>query len=203
MLDTTVVVHYISDTGETLHPDIVLSGQPNSPYTTEQKEFANYDFVSVTGGEVNDFPMWSNSPKEVTYIYTLTPTELILRYVDEAGNLLTPELRYQGKPGASYTTQAKTFPNYTLKVTPDNASGQYPAKVASPLIVTYVYEKNITPPPGGEDIPDTSKPSSSEQLPKTGEKTQYLWYVLGVVIFIICLLIKMVDVKRKNQDKSY
>ncbi|QIW57536.1 hypothetical protein GU334_00740 [Lactococcus raffinolactis] len=203
LLDTTVVVHYISDTGETLHPDIVLSGQPNSPYTTEQKEFANYDFVSVTGGEVNDFPMWSNSPKEVTYIYTLTPTELILRYVDEAGNLLTPELRYQGKPGTSYTTQAKTFPNYTLKVTPDNASGQYPAKVASPLIVTYVYEKNITPPPGGEDIPDTSKPSSSEQLPKTGEKTQYLWYVLGVVIFIICLLIKMVDVKRKNQDKSY
>ena len=170
---------------------------------TEQKEFANYDFVSVTGGADNDFPMWSNSPKEVTYIYTLTPTELILRYVDEAGNLLTPELRYQGKPGTSYTTQAKTFPKYTLKVTPDNASGQYPAKVASPLIVTYVYEKNITPPPGGEDIPDTSKPSSSEQLPKTGEKTQYLWYVLGVVIFIICLLIKMVDVKRKNQDKSY
>ena len=67
-----------------------------------------------------------------------------VKYVDEAGNEIATSKTLTGDVGSSYTTSAETISGYTLKETPNNATGKY---TSSTITVTYVYSENITPPP--------------------------------------------------------
>jgi uncharacterized repeat protein (TIGR01451 family) len=63
-------------------------------------------------------------------------------YQDSDGNDLAATEVMPGHPGTPYTTTAAIIPGYTLAVTPDNASGVYPADGLTTSVV-YVYESNV------------------------------------------------------------
>ena len=63
---------------------------------------------------------------------------VIVKYVDEAGNELAASTTQKGTVGTSYTTTAKTIPNYDLITIPNNATGKF---TASTITVTYVYSE--------------------------------------------------------------
>ena len=62
-----------------------------------------------------------------------------VQYVDEDGNEIASSRTMTGEVGTSYTTTAKTIAGYTLKTTPNNASGTYKNGT---ITVTYVYSKD-------------------------------------------------------------
>ena len=64
---------------------------------------------------------------------------IVIEYVDADGNQLADSKTQTGLVGSSYVTTAKPISGYTLKTTPDNASGLY---VKGTITVTYVYEKS-------------------------------------------------------------
>ncbi|MBQ3665993.1 MAG: Ig-like domain-containing protein [Lachnospiraceae bacterium] len=75
------------------------------------------------------------------YVKTIEPVskgKVIVKYVDESGNVLSSQTM-TGTVGNAYSTSAKTFDGYTLKTTPANASGTY---TSSDITVTYVYKVN-------------------------------------------------------------
>ena len=75
---------------------------------------------------------------------TYTPVSkgtVITKFVDVNGNELADSVTETGLVGSSYITTAKPISGYTLKTTPQNASGLY---VSGTITVTYIYEKNIT-----------------------------------------------------------
>ena len=76
--------------------------------------------------------------------YSPTPTTgtVVVKYVDGANNEIATSKTTKGTIGSSYTTTAATIDGYTLKTTPNNATGKY---TAGTITVTYVYE----------EIPDT------------------------------------------------
>ncbi len=61
-----------------------------------------------------------------------------VEYVDEDGNVLSSK-SITAAIGAAYTTSAITIDGYTLKTTPDNASGVH---TSADIFVTYVYSKS-------------------------------------------------------------
>ena len=80
---------------------------------------------------------------ESGYVKTVVPVtqgKVIVKYVDESGNVLSSQT-LTGDVGSSYSTSAKTFDGYTLKTMPSNASGTY---TSSNITVTYVYRENTT-----------------------------------------------------------
>lgn len=64
---------------------------------------------------------------------------IVIEYVDADGNQLADSKTQTGLVGSSYVTTAKPISGYTLKTTPDNASGLY---VKGTITVTYVYERS-------------------------------------------------------------
>ena len=94
-----------------------------------------------------------------------------VKYVDEAGNEIATSKTLTGDVGSSYTTSAETISGYTLKETPNNATGKY---TSSTITVTYVYSENITPPPVEEGTVivkyvDEAGNEIAPQATKTGE----------------------------------
>ncbi|MBQ3543804.1 MAG: Ig-like domain-containing protein [Lachnospiraceae bacterium] len=73
-------------------------------------------------------------------VYVVDTTDsgkVIVKYVDESGNVLSSKT-LSGTVGSAYTTEAITIDGYTLKTSPSNATGTY---TSSSITVTYVYKK--------------------------------------------------------------
>jgi len=74
----------------------------------------------------------------------VTSGTVVVKYVDESGNEIASSKTLTGSVGSSYTTSAATISGYTLKETPNNATGTYKSGT---ITVTYVYSQSgITPP---------------------------------------------------------
>lgn len=98
------------------------------------KQTADLDFVNGGLYDVNDFV---KTVGDVTERGTVT-----VEYVDEDGNVISNET-LTGKVGTEYTTTANTFDGYTLKTTPENASGTF---TTEDITVTYVYSLDVYDP---------------------------------------------------------
>ncbi|HDU0110835.1 TPA: MucBP domain-containing protein [Listeria monocytogenes] len=74
--------------------------------------------------------------------------DITVKYVDTAGNELASVETLSGDVDDNYTSEAKTIDGWTLKETPNNATGVFSKEAQT---VTYVYEKNedtdVTPAP--------------------------------------------------------
>ena len=81
--------------------------------------------------------------------------KLIIRYVDNKGNVLSEELTYTEKVDTEYTTTEKEFEDYTLIKVDGETKGKY---IDGTIIVTYIYE--FTSGTGG-DIVETGVTSSN------------------------------------------
>lgn len=75
--------------------------------------------------------------------YTWEKYGVITRYVDENGNEISsaPATIKTGKLAENYTTTPETITGYTLKTSPNNASGKYNSDVPTE-VVTYIYTMN-------------------------------------------------------------
>ncbi|EHR7112214.1 MucBP domain-containing protein [Listeria monocytogenes] len=86
--------------------------------------------------------------------------DITVKYVDTEGNELASVETLSGDVNDNYTSEAKTIDGWTLKETPNNATGVFSKEAQT---VTYVYEKNedtdVTPAP--DNSADTNDDSNS------------------------------------------
>ena len=76
--------------------------------------------------------------------------KLIVKYVDNKGNVLSEESTYSEKVGTEYATTEKEFEDYSLIDVNGETKGKY---IDGTITVTYIYE--FTSRTGGEDVPET------------------------------------------------
>lgn len=81
--------------------------------------------------------------------------KLIVRYVDNKGNVLSEELTYSEKVGTEYATTEKEFEDYSLIDVNGETKGKY---IDDTIVVTYIYE--FTSGTGG-DIVETGVTTSN------------------------------------------
>lgn len=82
--------------------------------------------------------------------------KLIVRYVDNKGNVLSEESTYSEKVGTEYATTEKEFEDYSLIDVNGETKGKY---IDGTIVVTYIYE--FTSGIGGDDVPETGIDTSN------------------------------------------
>lgn len=82
--------------------------------------------------------------------------KLIVKYVDNKGNVLSEESTYSEKVGTEYATTEKEFEDYSLIDVNGETKGKY---IDGTITVTYIYE--FTGGTGGEDVPETGIDTSN------------------------------------------
>lgn len=109
--------------------------------------------------------------------------KLIVRYVDNKGNVLSEELTYSEKVGTEYATIEKEFEDYSLIDIDGETKGKY---IDGTIIVTYIYE--FTSGTGGDDIID---------IPNTGIETNNVLEIT-TILSLISLITSIIIRKRFN-----
>lgn len=109
--------------------------------------------------------------------------KLIVRYVDNKGNVLSEELTYSEKVGTEYATTEKEFEDYSLIDVNGETKGKY---IDGTIIVTYIYE--FTSGTGGDDIID---------IPNTGIETNNVLEIT-TILSLISLITSIIIRKRFN-----
>lgn len=109
--------------------------------------------------------------------------KLIVRYVDNKGNVLSEELTYSEKVGTEYATIEKEFEDYSLIDVNGETKGKY---IDGTIIVTYIYE--FTSGTGGDDIID---------IPNTGIETNNVLEIT-TILSLIALVSTIIIRKRFN-----
>lgn len=131
-------------------PGVKMTSEGNGIYSCEIAEEIEAPRVIFYSSDTNRYPadMEDGLLLNGSMIYkdgswvSYTPAEsgsIQIEYVDEDGNQLADSEIQTGLVGSSYVTTAKPISGYTLKTTPDNASGLY---VKGIIKVTYIYEKS-------------------------------------------------------------
>ena len=134
-----VKVNYQDTDGHSIWPSINLSGQVDTAYSTEKKEIEGYVFDHVDGSETGNYSLETQT---VTYVYRKgtdqeLPGIVRVRYQDEEGTLLIPEIVMKGELGKNYYTRKKEFHNYIFRNVEGEEFGQYSEQEQ---VVTYIYE---------------------------------------------------------------
>lgn len=134
----TVLVHFVDENGNTIIPDVTLTGNIGEKYTSEAKTINGYCLKEVPENATGTF---TNQQQEVTYVYTKEPVKkanVIVHYVDEEGNTIAPDEMLTGNIGEQYTTEENAVEGYIFKEVQGNATGTFTDQQQE---VTYVYEK--------------------------------------------------------------
>ena len=134
-----VKVNYQDTDGHSLWPTINLSGQIDTAYSTEKKEIEGYVFDHVDGSETGNYSLETQT---VTYVYRKgtdqeLPGIVRVRYQDDQGTLIIPEIVMKGELGKNYYTRKKEFRNYIFRNVEGEEFGQYSEQEQ---VVTYIYE---------------------------------------------------------------
>lgn len=136
-----VTVNYVDDTGKMLAPSETLNGNVGDTYNATAKQIEGF---TLSAEPTNATGQFTSSAQTVNYIYTKNPAPekgiVEIHYVDENNKQLSSATEISGKVGDNYSTEPKTIDGYTLKITPDNATGTFTTVSQT---VTYVYTKNI------------------------------------------------------------
>jgi len=140
-----LVVRYVDEDGNDVADGYTDSGAVGDAYETGAAAVPGY--VLKTTPE-NATGRYAEGTTTVTYVYAkVIPApatgDLVVRYVDEAGNDVADGYDDSGNVGDAYTTDAAEVPGYVLVAAPANANGEYAEGTTE---VTYVYRK-VTPEP--------------------------------------------------------
>ena len=203
---SSITVHYVDTSGDTISDNVIKTGNVGDFYTTEQKVIPGYTFKEIQGPASGQF---ASQEQTVTYVYTKDPVvggNVIAKYVDAAGNTISDNVVKSGNVGEDYTTEQKTIPGYTFKEIQGPASGQFTSQEQT---VTYVYTKDPLVPDKSTDStpsqPSVNKPNtsvqkttttsistnitnntvSSSELPKTGDSKASTLLVMVAGLFIL------------------
>ncbi|MFB8590570.1 MucBP domain-containing protein [Enterococcus casseliflavus] len=136
-----VTVKYLDENGQTLAPNVTLSGYVGDPFTTEEKDISGYTLKEIQGDRIGVF---SDVAQEVVYVYERSDAAPVtVRYEDTEGNELAAPTVMNGKVGLPYTSEAKTINGWYVSQTPSNANGTYSETAQE---VVYVYERSDAAP---------------------------------------------------------
>lgn len=133
-------------------PGVKMTSEGNGIYSYEVPENIENPRVIFFSSDTNRYPadMEKGLLLNGSMIYkdgsweSYTPVAngtVVTKFVDTAGIEIADSVTATGLVGSSYITTAKPISGYTLKTTPQNASGFY---VSGTITVTYIYEKNTT-----------------------------------------------------------
>ena len=134
----TVIVHHVdAETNEELteEPD-KFTGDVDSDYTALAKDIEHYTLTSDSGNRIGTY---TEEDIEVTFYYTRNTGKVIVNYVDEDGNLLYTVEESGKVETESYTTEIKSFENYTLDEGQEVQTVTYTEDTQT---ITYTYSKN-------------------------------------------------------------
>ena len=97
----TVTAHYITTTGDILTNPVTTTQLVGNVYTTEEKQFDNYELVEVKGERVGKYTV---EPIEVTYIYYKETGEITQNTIEKTGTeaITSKDTKF------NYTIQYKT-----------------------------------------------------------------------------------------------
>ncbi len=129
-----VTVIYKSTEDSVLDRDDLVDKE-GTPYTTEEKDFDNYELVSTPDNATGTF---TEESQEVIYIYELKPggNVTVHHYLNGTTTQISDDVILTGKVTKPYTTSRVNIENYTLVSTPDNAVGTF---TLSPQTIIYYY----------------------------------------------------------------
>ena len=175
-----VTVKYLDENGQTLAPNVTLSGYVGDPFTTEEKDISGYTLKKIQGDRIGTF---SDVAQEVVYVYERSDAAPVtVKYEDKEGNELAAPTVMNGKVGLPYTSEAKTINGWYVSQTPTNANGTYSETAQE---VVYVYERSNAAPvtvkyedTEGNELAAPTVMNGKIGLPYTSEaKTIPGWYV--------------------------
>ena len=157
-----VLVHYVDEAGNTLQADAVdtKDGQPGAKYDTSDKDMKPtrittpegkvFELVpaSTKGNETGDVE--AGKTTEVTYVYKEVKGNVVVHYVDEAGNTIAEDIKdtTDGSVSSAYDTSDNKPATITTKdgkvyvLVPTSTKGEESGKVTEGTTeVTYVYKE--------------------------------------------------------------
>ncbi|MBR6521853.1 MAG: MucBP domain-containing protein, partial [Oscillospiraceae bacterium] len=139
-LSYTLTVRWIDDEGNSLDAPYEETYDEGAEYTTEEKSFENYSLVEIIGAAVGII----ESDTEVIYVYTYEEPApetytLTVSWIDEEGAALAETFVATYEAGAEYTTEEKSFENYSLVEVIGAAAGIIESDTE--VIYVYTYEE--------------------------------------------------------------
>ncbi|WP_162261457.1 MucBP domain-containing protein [Schleiferilactobacillus perolens] len=147
-----VVTKYVDQNGKPLHAVTDISGKVGTDYTTTPLTIAGYDKPQLAAGSAPTTGKFSTQTQTVTFVYrkTVTPVQygtVNAQYVDTQGQAIHSAITTKGIAGTKYATSQLTIPGYTFKQMAKGSAATSGVYGTGATTVTYVYEKNTTPPP--------------------------------------------------------
>ena len=196
-----VIVKYVDEaTGEELAKKEIIEGLAGNPYTTEEKEFENYELKEVPENAEGEIP---EGTTEVIYYYRYY-AKVIVKYLEQNTNkVLAEEILIEGRVGDNYATSVKSIEHFNFTFSTTNTSGKMTRK---PIEVIYYYEWPHSEEP--EPIQDTPKPEEKRSVvnrivhPTTGDPVPVIAYsiiVLTIGINVMLLQFNTKELVRVNK----
>ncbi|GEN94009.1 MucBP domain-containing protein [Pediococcus ethanolidurans] len=159
----SITVNYVDETGHTLQPNKSITGDMGESYAVSPADLTHLGYVYVELGQ-NSAPengILTNQNQTVIFVYRFSATvptpekagTLTIRYVDEAGRTISPELTREGFVGNGYNVSPADLSNQGYHYV-GLAEGSAPSNgslTAQSQTVTFVYHLNSE-----ETIPENS-----------------------------------------------
>lgn len=161
------IINFIDENGKQIADTENVTGKIGDTYTSKEKEIKGY-ILTKTPENANG--TMKDEKTIVDYVYKTKDAKVIVKYVDSNNKEISESKTINGKYFEKYDTSGKTISGYSLKKTPENASG---IMNEDEIIVTYVYEKKVT------------------ELPKTGNTKTIIISGIGI-ISIYAIVIKKI-----------
>ena len=164
-----VVVHYVDEAGNTIQADVVgtKDGKPGAAYNTMEKDVKPtrittpegrvYELVPTSTKGNENGSVEAGKTTEVTYVYKEIKGNVVVRYVDEAGNTIAEDVKdtTDGSINSAYDTTDNKLATITTKdgkkyvLVPTATKGAETGKVTEGTTeVTYVYKEFKEEKPG-------------------------------------------------------
>ena len=184
-----VVVHYVDEAGNTIQADVVgtKDGKPGTAYNTMEKDVKPtrittpegrvYELVPTSTKGNENGSVEAGKTTEVTYVYKEIKGNVVVRYVDEAGNTIAEDVKdtTDGSINSAYDTTDNKLATITTKdgkkyvLVPTATKGAETGKVTEGTTeVTYVYKEIKEEKPGQTPGNPGEKPGQTPGNP--GEK---------------------------------
>ena len=157
-----VLVHYVDEAGNTLQADAVdtKDGKPGAKYDTSDKDMKPtrittpegkvYELVPASTKGNENGSVEAGKTTEVTYVYKEVKGNVVVHYVDEAGNTIAEDIKdtTDGSVSSAYDTSDNKPATITTKdgkvyvLVPTSTKGEESGKVTEGTTeVTYVYKE--------------------------------------------------------------
>lgn len=134
----TLKITYHNQAGKEISPADTIYGRVGTNYSTKAKDIPYYQ-LDETNIPANSEGTYNGDDINVDYIYLSTAKPVTVKYQDVQGKQIAQDVVLTGEGGTTYTSVAVKIDGYTLKTTPENATGIFTDHEQT---VIYIYTKD-------------------------------------------------------------